>query len=423
MTTTKSSVARGFPADTRPESLPGLDTVCDGPDSTVAAGRAATELELKRREFDLAVYLGAVRVRTGPDGRPRVDREEIVRLRSRGGFPDALRERVRTVGTAEGARLLGISPVRFTRLARAGCLTPVAFYLNRYRAVVWVYLAQEVEALAARSPELLVGNSPAWMRSRLEAGGDWRPRNWRSRRIERLLALADDPWVRAAIVAQGLDPVQLAEVVDDPYERAHFVRVRREALFGRRGSVAGREAMARLMPADEPDEILWRRISLITELDAAREARPAPRPGDERWAVPDDAPTRSGAPTGLAAPDRAGDGVAVAGGSAEPPTPPGQPGPGDLLLPREPADSDAPPASPVPPVSPVPPAPVCPAGPRRLLARLRSATGGGVGRRRARHGGALHAERRAGRRKVKSDGRAFAGWGGRPGRGGARRSG
>ncbi|MEV5658198.1 DUF6397 family protein [Streptomyces sp. NPDC052291] len=401
MSTTKSLVAKGFPANTRPESLPGLDTVCDGPDSTVAAGRAATELELKRREFDLAVYLGAVGVRTGPDGRPRVDREEIVRLRSRGGFPDALRERVRTVGTAEGARLLGISPVRFTRLARAGCLTPVAFYLNRYRAVVWVYLVQEVEALAARSPELLVGNSPAWMRSRLEAGGDWRPRNWRSRRIERLLALTDDPWVRAAIVAQGLDPVQLAEVVDDPYERAHFGRVRPEALFGRRGSVAGREAIARLMPADEPDEILWRRISLITELDAAREARPAPRPGDERWAGPDDAPARSGAPTGPAAP-------------------PGQPGPGDLMLPREPVRSNMPPASPVPPV---PPSPVCPGGPRGLLARLRSAAAGGVGRRRARRGGALHAERRAVRRKPKSGGRAFAGWGGRPGRGGARRSG
>ncbi|MFC8535638.1 DUF6397 family protein [Streptomyces sp. NPDC057249] len=245
---------------------------------TLGAARAATELGLKRNEFDLAVYLGAVRVNSGPDGRPRIGRAEIERLRAQDGFPDALRERVRTVGTAEGARLLGISPARFTRLARAGCLTPVAFYLNRYRAVVWVYLAQELEALAARTPELLVGNSPPWMRSRLDAGADWRPRNWRSRRIERLLALTGDPWVRAAIVAQGLDPEQLAEVVDDPYERAHFARVRPEAVFGRRGSVAGREAMTRLMSADAPDEILWRRISLIAELDAAREARPAPRP-------------------------------------------------------------------------------------------------------------------------------------------------
>ncbi|WP_239077873.1 DUF6397 family protein [Streptomyces sp. SID9124] len=351
MSTTKTLVGEGFAAEARVESSPEFNTVCDGPDSGVAAGRAATELELKRREFDLAVYLGAVRVRTGPDGRPRVDRQEIARLRSQGGFPGALRERVRTVGTAEGAQLLGISPVRFTRLARAGCLTPVAFYLNRYRAVVWVYLAQEVEALAARSPELLVGNSPPWMRSRLEAGGDWRPRNWRSRRIERLLALTDDPWVRAAIVAQGLDPVQLAEVVDDPYEWAHFGRVRPEAVFGRRGSAAGREAMARLMPADEPDEILWRRISLIMELDAAREARPAPRPGDERWAGPDEAPAWSG----------------------------------NLIGPGEPDGLAVPPVS---PVSSVASAPVCSSGPRGLLARLRSRAGGGVGRRRPRRGGA-----------------------------------
>lgn len=384
MSTAKSLVSGGFTAEVRAEPLPGLHTVCDGPDATVAAGPAATALGLKRREFDLAVYLGAVGVRTGPDGRLSVDREEIVRLRSQGGFPDGLRERVRTVGTAEGAQLLGISPVRFTRLARAGCLTPVAFYLNRYRAVVWVYLSQEVEALAARSPELLVGNSPTWMRSRLEAGGDWRPRNWRSRRIERLLALTDDPWVRAAIVAQGLDPVQLAEVVDDPYERAHFGRVGPEALFGRRGSVAGREAMSRLMPADDPDEILWRRISLITELDAAREARPAPRPGDEMWAGPDDAPAWCGVSTGSAAPE-AGVSAAAATGLVQTATPPGRFGPGDLMRPREPVDFDVPPVSPVASIA---PAPVRPSGPRGLLARLRSRVAGAAGRRRPRRDGA-----------------------------------
>ncbi|MGW2474081.1 DUF6397 family protein [Streptomyces sp. NPDC001665] len=280
MTTTNQLNSRVGGGDSGPGEMPATDSVRDETGCTFGAARAASELGLKRNEFDLAVYLGAVRVRRGPDGRPRIDHEEIERLRAQEGSPGVLRERVRTVGTAEGAQLLGISPVRFTRLARAGCLTPVAFYLNRYRAVVWVYLAHELEAMASRSPGLLVGNSPPWMRSRLDAGVDWRPRNWRCRRIERLLALTDDPWVRAAIVAEGLDPVQLAEVVDDPYERAHFSRVRPEAVFGRRGSVAGREAMARLMPADEPDEILWRRISLITELDAAREARPAPRPGD-----------------------------------------------------------------------------------------------------------------------------------------------
>ncbi|MFD0019974.1 DUF6397 family protein [Streptomyces sp. NPDC058382] len=264
--------------------MPVTDAVSNDGTHTVAVGRAAAELVLKRGEFELAVHLGIVRVvaqRGG--GRPRVRQEEIDRLRSEDGFPQTLRERVRTVGTAEGARLLGISPVRFTRLARAGCVTPVAFYLNRYRAVVWLYLAQEVCALAARSPELLVGRSPAWMRERLDSGTDCRPRNWRSRRIERLLSLAGDPWARAAIAAEALDAAQLAEVVDDPYERAHFARVRPEPVFGQRGSSAAREEMGRLMLADDPDEILWRRVNLIMELDSARELRQAPRPGDERW--------------------------------------------------------------------------------------------------------------------------------------------
>lgn len=264
--------------------MPMTETVRDDGVRRVTASRAAAELELRRGEFALAVHLGIIqREPQGAGGRAGVRQAEIDRLRSEDGFPEALRERVRTVGTAEGAGLLGISPARFTRLARAGCITPVAFYLNRYRAVVWLYLAQELGGLAARSPELLVGNSPPWLRSRLDTGMDCRARNWRSRRIERLLTLAGDPWARAAVVAETLDPVQLAEVVDDPYERAYFGRVRPVPVFGRAGSAAGREAMTRLMLADEPDEILWRRITLGMELDCARELRPAPRPGEERW--------------------------------------------------------------------------------------------------------------------------------------------
>ncbi|MCX0247703.1 DUF6397 family protein [Streptomyces drozdowiczii] len=370
MTTTNQLNSGVYGADSRPTEMPGPETVRDETGCTFGAARAASDLGLKRNEFELAVYLGAVRVRSGPDGRPRIDHEEIARLRAQDGFPGALRERVRTVGTAEGARLLGISPARFTRLARAGCLTPVAFYLNRYRAVVWVYLAQELEALASRSPELLVGNSPPWMRGRLDAGADWRPRNWRSRRIERLLALTDDPWVRAAIVAQGLDPVQLAEVVDDPYERAHFTRIRPEAVFGRRGSVAGREAMARLMTADEPDEILWRRISLITELDAAREARPAPRPGD----AVDEA--LSGPPVSVRPREQ---------GVAALPADPAGPGPG----PVEPGPEAS---GPVPALV----GHARPEGPLRLLARLRGRAARGLGLRRPRHGGLPRAVRPGG---------------------------
>ncbi|MGW1553233.1 DUF6397 family protein [Streptomyces sp. NPDC002346] len=255
---------------------------------TVAAGRAAQELNLKRGEFELAVHLSIVRISAEQaGGRPRVSREEIDRLRSADGFPDTLRERVRMVGTAEGARLLGISPVRFTRLARAGCITPVAFHLNRYRAIVWLYLAQELVGFAAGAPQLLTGNSPAWMRTCLDAGTDWRTRNWRSHRIERLLSRTEDPWARAAVLACALDPVQLAEVVDDPYERAYLRRVLPGPVFGPPGSVAARETMTHLMRADDPDEILWRRVNLVLELDSARETRPAPHPGDDRRPDPD----------------------------------------------------------------------------------------------------------------------------------------
>ncbi|UZI26816.1 DUF6397 family protein [Streptomyces sp. VB1] len=260
----------------------GGPTASAAPAATVAAGRAAQELGIRRAEFELAVHLGLIAVAAAPGGgRPRVHEEEIARLREQPGFPDGLAERVRTVGTAEGAALLDIAPARLTRLARAGCLSPVTFYLNRYRAVVWLYLADELAAFAAREPDLLAGRTPLGMRSMLESGVDWRPRNWRSQRIERLLNRTRDPWARTAVQASALDPVQLAEVVDDPYERAYLVRVRPEPVFGRPGSMAAREAMGELMLADHPDEILWRRVNLTLELDGAREDRPAPRPGDD----------------------------------------------------------------------------------------------------------------------------------------------
>ncbi|WP_189544414.1 DUF6397 family protein [Streptomyces gelaticus] len=254
---------------------------------TVAVGTAAQELQLKRGEFAIAVHLGLIRLRARQDGgRPRVACEEVERLRSQDGFPEALRDRVRTVGTAQGAQQLGISPDSFTKLARAGCLTPITFYLNRYRAIVWLYLADELAGFAARESRLLAGRSPAWLRDRLEGGTDFRARNWRSRRVERLLTLTEDPWARAAVLADTLDPVQLAEVVDDPYERAYLARIRPEPAFGPAGPPLARETMAHLMRADEPDEMLWRRVSLIAELDHAREARSAPRPGGEWRSFP-----------------------------------------------------------------------------------------------------------------------------------------
>ncbi|MFE9696616.1 DUF6397 family protein [Streptomyces sp. NPDC006270] len=271
--------AGGVRTDAGAEAGP---TSSAAPAATVAAGRAAQELGVRRAEFELAVHSGLIAVVGAPGGgRPRVHEKEIARLREQPGFPDSLAERVRTVGTAKGAALLDIAPARFTRLARAGCVSPVTFCLNRYRAVVWLYLADELPAFAAREPGLLAGRTPLGMRAMLESGTDWRARNWRSQRIDRLLNRTRDGWARAAIQASALDPVHLAEVVDDPYERAHLARVRPVPVFGRPGSMAARKAWGELILADDADEILWRRVNLTLELDRAREQRPAPRPGDD----------------------------------------------------------------------------------------------------------------------------------------------
>ncbi|MBT2394999.1 DUF6397 family protein [Streptomyces sp. ISL-100] len=249
----------------------------------LSAARATQELGLKRSEFDLAVLLGHIRTTVDADGsHRRVAREEIDRLRAADRNQETLRERVRTVGTTEGAQLMNISPVRFGKLARAGYVTPVKFYLNRYRAVVWLYLAEELQEFATREPGLLTGRSPQRMRVVLDAGEDRRARNWRGRRLGLLTRQTEDPWEQAAITSSALDPVQLAEVVDDPYERAYLNKLR-PGLVGRYGeSPAAREAMDRLLPADDPDEILWQRVSLALLLDEARDHRPAPRPETSR---------------------------------------------------------------------------------------------------------------------------------------------
>ncbi|MEX0170025.1 DUF6397 family protein [Streptomyces sp. LMG1-1-1.1] len=248
---------------------------------TVTPARAAQELELRRDEFRLAVQLGLVRtVPTGEGGRRRVERGELDRLRGAPDFPAGLRDRVRTVGTGEAAALLSITPERFTRLARTGHLSPVRFTLNRYRAVVWTYLAEEVTDFGHRWPALLAGRLPLDLRERLAAHEDRRPRNWRARRIGLLLRATDDPWARAAAIASLLDPVQLAEVVDDPYERAHLDRLRPPPPSGMPVAAAAHDVAERLTRAAEPDEILWHRMSLALALDEARARRSAPYPGE-----------------------------------------------------------------------------------------------------------------------------------------------
>ncbi|MFL9654145.1 DUF6397 family protein [Streptomyces sp. PB17] len=250
--------------------------------ASVTRHRAARELGLRRGDFDLAVQLG--RVRTVPDdggGGRRVPRDEIDRIRAADGFPDVLRAAVRTVGTTEGAALMDVTTARFTRLARLGLLVPVKFYLNRYRAVVWLYLAEELRRFRAdeRNTALLKGRTPEGLRDQLGEGLDLRPRNWRGRYLGFLLRQADDPWARAAAVASLLDAAEIAAVVTDPYERSHLRRFRPAlATHGSPGSPAAQLA-EEIATAADPDEVDWLRSELAAAVDTARRHRPAPRPG------------------------------------------------------------------------------------------------------------------------------------------------
>ncbi|MEU5591570.1 DUF6397 family protein [Streptomyces sp. NPDC020298] len=257
---------------------------------TCAPSRAARELGLKRSEFELAVHLG--RIRTVPDegggGRRRVDRAEIERLRGQDGFPESLRESVRAVGTTEGAALMEVSAARFTRLARLGLVVPVTFYLNRYRAVVWLYLAEELRKFAAdeQNARLLTGRTPQALRDRLGEGLDLRARTWRGRHLGFLLRQAGDPWERAGAMAAFLDPVHISDVVKDPYERAHVNRFRPGPPAQGAPGTPSADLAERIMTADDPDEVGWLRGDLAQTVDEARAHRPAPRPTPREATVP-----------------------------------------------------------------------------------------------------------------------------------------
>jgi hypothetical protein len=244
--------------------------------------RAARELGLKSREFDLAVCLG--HIGTLPDeggGGRRVSRAEVERLRAQDDFPEALRRRVAAVGTRDAAETMRVTTARFTRLARLGLVVPVTFYLNRYRAVVWLYLADELAEFATdpKNTALLNRPLPEGLRGQLEAGLDLRPRNWRGRRLGCLLRQAgDDPWERAAAVASLLDPLQVAHIVRDPYERAHLHRfLPQPPGHGVPGSPAA-QLTERITTAGDSDEIEWLRADLARAVEEARSHRPAPRP-------------------------------------------------------------------------------------------------------------------------------------------------
>ncbi|MBC2876290.1 MULTISPECIES: DUF6397 family protein [Streptomyces] len=257
----------------------------------VPFGRAARELGLKVGELDLAVQLGEVRtVASGPEGPRRVLGEDIERHRSAEGFPDALRARLRTVGTAEGAELAGIAPARFTRLARGGLLVPVRFWINRYGAVVWRYLASDVAEFAERRPALLTGRLPADLRAATDDGGDRRGMRWRGLRVEQLEAQAGDPWRRAAAPAAVLSPDLLVPAVPDPVARA-WLGAHRPALTSARPSApAGRAAVEGLVFADGPDEVAHyqARVAALTAVAQRWGAPPGPesaRSGETAYGV------------------------------------------------------------------------------------------------------------------------------------------
>ncbi|MFE2643373.1 DUF6397 family protein [Streptomyces nigra] len=270
--------------------MPG-DTITTAHDRSCTPSRAARELGLRRSDLDLAVHLGLIR--TVPDegggGARRVTRSEIDRVRSADGFPDALLARIEVVGTAEGARLLDIPAGRFTRLARLGLVVPTKWYLNRYRAVVWLYLAEELRRFAADEenvPLLKARRMPEGPRALLDAGVDLRPRNWRGRHRGFLLRQSQDPWERAGAYAAFLDPVEIAEAVPDPYERSHLGRFRPgPPVAGAPGTPAARIA-ERIMTAADADEIGLLRTELAALVREAREAGPAPRPTPRRAPAP-----------------------------------------------------------------------------------------------------------------------------------------
>ncbi|MFD7783674.1 DUF6397 family protein [Streptomyces nojiriensis] len=234
--------------------------------------QAAGELGLSRSEFARAVQLGIVRA--GPrtlSGAARYARAELDRVRAQAGPPGALRERVETVAGAEAAaEVVGVGPSRFTRLARCGHVTPVGYRINRYRAVVWLYLTAELRSFAARDPGMLRGTAPPADRELMAAKADLRPRTWRGRHVGLLLRRTADPWERAAVLASVLPDGELLEAVPDPAERIVLAALGPPPPYGHPQAPAAAAVATGLLKAGPPDEIHWYRTSLDFALAGAR---------------------------------------------------------------------------------------------------------------------------------------------------------
>ncbi|MFE3556051.1 DUF6397 family protein [Streptomyces sp. NPDC059193] len=249
-----------------------------GPGEVLVGGvQAAGELGLTRGEFARAVQLGIVRAGPSAPGRAaRYARAELDRVRAAESRPgeggsQALRERVATVAGAEAAAgVLGVGPSRFTRLARCGHLTPVGYRINRYRAVVWLYLTAELREFAAREPARLRGVAPPADRGLLEARGDLRPRKWRGRHVGLLLRRTADPWERAAVLASVLPEEELLKAVPDPAERIVLAALAPPPPYGHPQAPAAAAVALPLLKAGPPEEVHWYRTSLDFALTGAR---------------------------------------------------------------------------------------------------------------------------------------------------------
>ncbi|MFI5827775.1 DUF6397 family protein [Streptomyces sp. NPDC051578] len=241
-------------------------------DQLLGAVRAARELGLKRGEFARAVQLGLVRAGPrGPSGGARFTREELDGVRAGEGFPQALRARVETVAGADAAaEVLGVGPSRLTRLARCGHLTPVGYRINRYRAVVWLYLAAELREFAVREPGMLRGIASPEDRELIAARADLRPRAWRGRHVGLLLRRTADPWERAAVLASVLPEEEVRAVVPDPAERIVLAALAPPPPYGHPQLAEAAAVALQLLRAQDPDEIHWYRTSLDFALTGAR---------------------------------------------------------------------------------------------------------------------------------------------------------
>lgn len=243
------------------------------PEALLGGVRAAAELGLRRGEFARAVQLGLVR--QGPraaGAAARFTRAELERVKTARGFPEALRAQVETVAGADhGARVLGTGPTRFTRLARCGHLGPVGYRVNRYRALVWLYLAAELREFAAREPGLLRGAAPPADRELWAARADLRPLKWRERHVGLLLRRTADPWERAAVVASVLPDEEVLAAVPDPAERIVLAALAPPAPYGHPQLPAAAAVARPLLLAQRPEEVDRYRARLDSALAGARD--------------------------------------------------------------------------------------------------------------------------------------------------------